>query len=94
MRLIDFGGGAGEIDEAVFLFQDGSEGGLRVVLRARMDRAGLQGAQSFDHEIGADGGQARGEGFGGVVGRDGEFLLQEDVAGVEAGVDAHGGVCR
>ena len=33
----------------------------------------------------------RSEGFGGVVGRDWEFLLEEDVAGVESGVDAHGG---
>ena len=77
--------------EAVFFFQDWGEGGLRVVLRARMNGAGLQAAQGFDHEIGADGGEARGEGFGGVVGGDGKFLLQEDVAGVEAGVDAHGG---
>ena len=35
--------------------------------------------------------KAWGEGLGGVVGRDGEFLLEEDVAGIEAGVDAHGG---
>ena len=51
----------------------------------------MQAAQSFDHEIGADRSQARGEGFGGVVGGDCKFLLEEDVAGVEAGIDAHGG---
>ena len=39
----DFGGGAGKIDEAVFLFQDRGEGGLRVVLWARMNRCRLAG---------------------------------------------------
>ena len=32
------------------------------------------------------------ERFGGVIRSDGEFLLQEDVAGIESGVDAHCGV--
>src|SRR5579872_1458964 len=87
----DVGGGARKIYQAIFFFQDRGESGLRVVLWVRSNRAGLQAAQSLDHEIGADGGEARGEGFGGVVGRDCELLLLEDVASVEAGVDAHGG---
>ncbi len=82
---------AGKVYEAVFFLQDRGESGLRVVLGARMNGTCLQAAQRLDHEIGADGGQARSESLGGIVGRDGEFLLQQDVAGVEAGVDAHGG---
>ena len=64
---------------------------MRVDLGARVKRTCLKAAQSLDHEIGADRSEARSEGFGGVVGGDRKFLLEEDVAGVEAGVDAHGG---
>src|SRR6202011_2717850 len=59
---------------------------LRAVLRAGLNAAGLESAQGFDNEIGAAGGEARCQSFGGVVGRDGEGLLEEDVAGIESGV--------
>ena len=65
---------------------------MRGILLAWMDGSRLQATQGFNHEIGAGCGEFRGKGFGSVVGRDGEFLLQEDVAGIESGVDAHAGV--
>src|ERR1700722_4509999 len=56
-----------------------------------MDGADLQSAQGLDHEIGTNGGEARRNGFGGVIRCDGELLLHQDVSGVEAGINAHGG---
>jgi len=75
-------------------FQDRRECSLRVVLLARANGIGLQSLQSFDHQIGTDRGEARRESFSSVVRRDPELLLHQDVAGVEAGVDAHGGDAR
>src|SRR5579859_8206733 len=80
-----------EIDEPVFFLQDGGKRSLRVVLLARMDGSLLQAAQSLEHQVGSDGGEAWGQGFGRIVGCDGKFFLLENVAGVEAGVNAHGG---
>ena len=56
-----------------------------------MDIASLQATEGFNHQVGANCGQVWREGFGGVVGRDWQLTLKEDVAGVESGVDAHGG---
>src|SRR6266567_266760 len=85
----DFGGGAGKIYEAIFFFENWGEAGSRVVLRTRMDGSRLQPMQGFDDKIGSDSGEARSEGLRRVVRRDGEFSLQEDIAGIESGVDSH-----
>ena len=87
----EIAGRAGKVHQAIFFLQDGREAGLRVVLWARLNAAGLELSQSLDDEFGANDGQAWSQGFGGIIGRDGEFLLKQDVAGVEAGVDTHGG---
>lgn len=55
-----------------------------------MHRAGLQTAQRLDHEIGADGREARRDGLSRIVWRDREFVLEKDISCVEARVDAHG----
>src|SRR5579864_1021007 len=62
----NFGGCAREIDQAIFFLQDWGEARLRVVLLAWMKCAGLQSLERFDDEVGADCGEARGQGFGGV----------------------------
>jgi len=41
--------------------------------------------------VGAKRGEARGESFRSVVRRNGKLLPEEDVASVEAGINAHGG---
>src|SRR5579872_1933878 len=71
----NFGGCAREIDQTIFFLQDWGEARLGVVLLAGMDCAGLQSLESFDDEVGPDCCEARGEGFGGVVGWEGKFFL-------------------
>ena len=66
----DIGGGAGEIDQAVFFLEDRSEGGLGMVLWARLDGTGLRGVVGFRPSGGSHGGEARSNGLGGVVGCD------------------------
>src|SRR5258707_66079 len=39
--VVDFGGGAGEIDQAIFFLQDGRESCFRVVLKNWLDGCGL-----------------------------------------------------
>src|ERR1700680_4137344 len=87
----DFGGGTGKIYDSIFSFQNRGEACLRAVLWAGFNAAGLESTQGFDNQAGAAGGEARCQSFGGVVGRDGEVLLEEDVAGIESGVKTHGG---
>src|SRR5579864_8400736 len=65
----DFFGGAGKIYEAVFLRENRRKAGLRVVLGARVNGSSFQATQGRDHQIGANGGQARGESFRSVVRR-------------------------
>ena len=89
--VINFGGRAGKIHQAIFLFKNWSESGLRVVLRTRLNHLGLQAVQGIHDKIGADGGEAWSKSFGGVVGHDREFLLKKNVTSVEAGIDPHGG---
>ena len=64
---------------------------LRGVLRARMNRASLQSAQGLDDQIRTYRGKAGSQSLGGIVGLDREFFLEQDVAGIEPGVDAHCG---
>ena len=87
----DFMGGKVKINPAVFFFQDGSQCRLAVILGPRLNRAGLQPAKSFNHEVGSDRSHSRGQRFGGVLGRNWNFFLQQDTSGVEPGIDPHGG---
>src|SRR5215471_2284834 len=80
-----------EIDKAIFFLEDWGQSGLRMILRTRMDCTRLQATQSFDHQAGTDCSQTGSESFGSVIGRDGQFALEEDVAGVEPDIEAHGG---
>lgn len=84
------GRGASEIHAAVFPLQDRRERGLRMILRLRLKFSFREQFKRFDHEVGADGCELWAEGFRGVFGNDGQLALKEDVAGIEAGVDAHG----
>jgi len=87
----DLGGGAGEIDHSVFLLENWSECSLGMVLCARLNGTSLEALQGLDHQTRPHGSEARSNGLGGVVGCDRVLVPQKDVAGVEAGVDAHGG---
>ena len=53
--------------------------------------SGLQSMQRLHHQVGADRGQPRSQRLRGVIRRDRNFLLQQNVAGIESGIDAHGG---
>ena len=86
--------GVVKIDSAVFFFEDGRESCFLVILWPRLDRACLQSAQGFDHEVCADCSQCGSQSFGGIRGIDWNFFLQQDIAGIESRVDSHGRDCR
>ncbi len=92
--VVELGGGAGEVHEAVFAGKDGCEGGLGVVLRLRVEGAFGQFAQGADHKVGANGCKILVDVDGGFFVADGDSLREEHVAGVETGVEAHGGDAR
>jgi len=78
------------MDEAVFLFEQWSEGDGSVVLRIWLERLVAQPAQSVGYEGSAESGQAFGKPRRGFIASDKSLVLEDDVAGVHAGVDAHG----
>ena len=51
----------------------------------------LQSAQGFNHEVGADRSHSRRQSYGCVLRRDWDFFLQQNVSGIETGIDPHGG---
>ncbi len=85
------GGGASEVHAAIFFLENGRESGFGMILRNRVQLPGFELAQGLEHEVGAERCEPGSEGFGGVFVEDGQFTLEEDVAGIKAGVDAHGG---
>ena len=54
----------------------------------------MQSAQRLDHQVRSDRCEFRRDRRGSGVGSYGEFLLEENIAGVEASIDAHGGHSR
>ena len=62
-----------------------------MILRTRLERALLQALQSLHHQLGAGRRHARRQSHSGIFGRDGDFLLQQDVAGIQAFIQPHGG---
>src|SRR6266496_1819378 len=88
--IVNFLRGAAEINPAVFSLKDWCQHGLRTVLLARFNRAGLKCPQGLDHQIGAHRRQLRRQRFGGVVFRNRELSLQKDVASIEAFGNPHG----
>src|SRR5690348_16624209 len=81
----------GPVNQAFFSFERRSESGARIVLRRGLNRSLGQAAQSGEHQRRAGFGHALGKLRGGFVRADFHFDLFEDGAGVDAGVDAHGG---
>ncbi len=53
----------GKVNEPILLSEDGCERGLRVILRARMNRIGLQTAQRCDHQVRSNGRKLRRKSF-------------------------------
>src|ERR1700676_3156652 len=92
LPVVNFVGGTGPVGETVFSFEDGGERGMRIVLGARHDGMRGDAPQCFYHQRGAGFGETRGEVRGSFVFADEQLLLQQNFAGVHAGVDAHGGV--
>ena len=64
---------------------------MRVVLRRGRERARIEPLQRLDEQRGAQLGEARAEGHRGVRRADRRGRLQQHVAGIEAGIDAHRG---
>ncbi len=89
--IYDFLGCTVKINLAVFLLKDGRQRGFGMILWLRMNRSRLQSAQGFHHEVGADRGHARRQSYGCVLRRYRNFLPQQNVSGIEAGIDSHGG---
>src|SRR5882762_9805192 len=89
--IVNFGCRALEVDATVVFDENRRESGLRIILRAGARLAALKFAEGFKHQVGAYGREFWSERLGGIVGGDGEFFLQQNVAGVQAGVDFHGG---
>src|SRR5579864_3648177 len=89
--VVDFGGRAGEIHEAVFFLENRGKCRLRIVLGMRTKGVGPQTAQCLDQHIGTYGSEPWCNCFGSVVRLDREFVLKKNVAGIEARVNAHRG---
>src|SRR6266403_5921159 len=79
---VDFTRGALEIDAAIFFGQNRRQRSLRMVLWDWVNLAALESLQCFNHEVGAHGGQLRGQGLGGGVGGDRKVALHQNVSGV------------
>src|SRR5271154_3648684 len=80
-----------EVHAAVFFFQNRRERGARIILSSRTNFPILESAESLYHQICADRRQLRAQCLGGVFRGDRNLMLHEYVAGVEPGVNAHGG---
>ena len=79
------------VDAAVLFFQHWGVSGSGVILRTGDDRTRGQAAQSFSHEWSVDFREAGGEFGRGFSRTNRDFALQQHVASVHAGVNAHGG---
>ncbi len=84
-----YGGSAGKIDEPVFLGKNGGERGFRVILRLWREGAVQQSSQGADDQLGSGFCQSRAQRERGVVTTNRFFFLQQNVAGIEAGVNLH-----
>ena len=89
--IVDFHCGAVPVDAAVVSFEHGGESGLGMVLRAGSDFSRGEAAQSVCHQGRASFGETSGKLRRGFYCADFELTLQEGIAGVHAGVNAHGG---
>src|SRR5581483_3405240 len=89
--IVDFVGRAAKVNRAIFFCEDGSQGSLGVVLWARPHSSSLQSAKRFDHQVRPDFSQSNRQRLRRVLERDRHLALQEDVPGIQAGIDAHRG---
>src|SRR5262249_24583691 len=83
--------GTVEINLPIFFFKDRRQGRERMILRKRKHAALLHPTQGLQQQVGAQLGQARSQRDPGIRGQDGHFFLQQDITGIQALVEKHGG---